>query len=351
MKYFTKLFFGITLISLPVFAMADTATTSVPVHLSPLNNAILTSSLFTSADWTDVTVGSTSASYNYESSLSTSTKVDGSFVTPVFASSLLASSSISTASTGEGIYYWHVRAVDTLTGSTSTWSAPWKVTVDNTAPTAPGSPILVSSVSPTSSTTVGQQVWSFSTSTDTLSGVSRYEYSVNSTTTWINNLLSTSITTALGIGTHTISVRAIDGANNTSPVASSTFTVTASSTVATSTPPVAPPVKASQCKRMGWKTFTNPSFKNQGKCVSFVEKSLRDIKKHENDLRKENKKHVANAHKKVTEREKVIRAISEKHNRMNRNNESVSTTTRNEHASLPNGSDHGNGNGKNNKRD
>ncbi len=38
------------------------------------------------------------------------------------------------------------------------------------------------------------------------------------------------------------------------------------------------PVDKDQCKKGGWKTFTNPSFKNQGDCVSFVEKKNKDDK-------------------------------------------------------------------------
>ena len=36
------------------------------------------------------------------------------------------------------------------------------------------------------------------------------------------------------------------------------------------TPPVITPTMKDQCKNRGWKTFTNPSFKNQGQCVSSV---------------------------------------------------------------------------------
>jgi len=40
----------------------------------------------------------------------------------------------------------------------------------------------------------------------------------------------------------------------------------------TTTPPVVTtPTEKSQCKNNGWKSFTNPSFKNQGQCVSYVE--------------------------------------------------------------------------------
>ncbi len=38
-------------------------------------------------------------------------------------------------------------------------------------------------------------------------------------------------------------------------------------------PPPSVPTDKDQCKDDGWKTFTDPSFKNQGDCVSFVEKN------------------------------------------------------------------------------
>jgi hypothetical protein len=31
-----------------------------------------------------------------------------------------------------------------------------------------------------------------------------------------------------------------------------------------------PPTTKNACKQGGWKTFNNPSFKNQGQCVSYV---------------------------------------------------------------------------------
>ncbi len=55
-------------------------------------------------------------------------------------------------------------------------------------------------------------------------------------------------------------------------------TVTAKNTTLTgnasillnTTPPVITPTTKGQCKKGGWKTFTNPSFKNQGQCVASV---------------------------------------------------------------------------------
>ena len=35
-------------------------------------------------------------------------------------------------------------------------------------------------------------------------------------------------------------------------------------------PLVGPPTSKDQCKHGGWKTFNNPSFKNQGQCVAYV---------------------------------------------------------------------------------
>ncbi len=41
-------------------------------------------------------------------------------------------------------------------------------------------------------------------------------------------------------------------------------------TIYPETPPVTQPVDKNECKNGGWKTFTNPTFKNQGQCVSSV---------------------------------------------------------------------------------
>jgi hypothetical protein len=37
-----------------------------------------------------------------------------------------------------------------------------------------------------------------------------------------------------------------------------------------STPLVGPPTDKDQCKKDGWQQFNNPTFKNQGACVSYV---------------------------------------------------------------------------------
>jgi hypothetical protein len=63
-------------------------------------------------------------------------------------------------------------------------------------------------------------------------------------------------------------VKATDAVGNSSPWSVTwSFTVDNSSTT---TPPTTGPTNKDQCKKDGWKTFTNPSFKNQGQCVSSV---------------------------------------------------------------------------------
>lgn len=44
----------------------------------------------------------------------------------------------------------------------------------------------------------------------------------------------------------------------------------ATAVVGPTTAHVAPPTDTDQCKNGGWQTFTDPSFRNQGECVSFV---------------------------------------------------------------------------------
>jgi hypothetical protein len=53
------------------------------------------------------------------------------------------------------------------------------------------------------------------------------------------------------------------------------------------------PTTKNQCKHGGWKTFTSPSFKNQGQCVSFVEHQLH-AKKHHHHHDAKAKTHHAN---------------------------------------------------------
>ncbi len=323
--------FGIIFATMPVFAMADIATTTIPspINISPADNTPLKSVNFTNVDWSDVVISTTTgtttstttpAGYNYEASFSPLVNADGSFLTPVTVTTLLASSSFQVSGVPSGVYYWHARAVG-LSGATSTWSSSTRVAVDNMAPTTPGTTTLTSSIQPATSTANGFQMWSFIGSTDNLSGVARYEYNINSASAWISNLLNTSFTTTLGVGTHTLAIRAIDRAENTSSSSLITFTISSSSTSATTTVPTSTdtttPKNKDACKRGGYRTFMNLHFKNQGKCVSYVEKNDREEKKREDKSKEESKKHENEARKEISKREKEIKNLAKKFEKSN----------------------------------
>ena len=166
-----------------------------PVHLSPANNSTTTTAAFTSADWSDVTDATGSMTYIYQVSNASSTNLDGSFVTPIYTSPALASSSIATTGTPDGTYYWHVMAID-ADGNVSAWSTAWKITVNNTV---------------------------------------------------------------------------------------------------VATPPVTPTTK-DQCKNNGWRTFTKPTFKNQGQCIDFVEHAKDNHEKDHKNEHENNNEHKNDNH-------------------------------------------------------
>lgn len=124
---------GEVVIASTTFTDTPHSTTTTPTHISPANNSYLTTASLTLIDWTNV---SDPNFYKYESSHINTVNSQGKFTSPVYESGALHVSEIPTPGTPEGIYYWHVQAKsdDKLT---SNWSTPWKITVDNTAPTVP----------------------------------------------------------------------------------------------------------------------------------------------------------------------------------------------------------------------
>lgn len=104
---------------------------STPVHLTPADNSVRTTAEQTLIDWSDVTNWASPITYMYQSALSMATNMDGAFTSPAYTSGALTNSEIPTPGTPEGIYYWHVKATDTV-GNTSGWTVPWKITINNT---------------------------------------------------------------------------------------------------------------------------------------------------------------------------------------------------------------------------
>jgi hypothetical protein len=82
-------------------------------------------------------------------------------------------------------------------------------------------------------------------------------------------------TTAFGQGTptptRTVTPTPMISTTPTTPISTPTRTATAPMTVTlTPTAAAGAPTSTDQCMNGGWRSFTNPRFKNQGDCVSYV---------------------------------------------------------------------------------
>jgi hypothetical protein len=73
------------------------------------------------------------------------------------------------------------------------------------------------------------------------------------------------------IATVTLANGKVVTAENTLVTSSDPTTIYPTGSVVVPPATTTTPTKKSQCKADGWKTFTNPTFKNQGECVRFVE--------------------------------------------------------------------------------
>ncbi len=147
------------------------------------------------------------------------------------------------------------------------------VTPDTTAPAAPD---LVSPPNGATTTSAGLTKLDWSDVTDPSSPVT-YTFQISTSTAtssdgsfanpaFTSGALTLSEIPVAGIpaGAYYWHVVALDAAGNVSP-----WSVIWTFTVNNSVPPVSTgPTNKDECKNNGWKTFTNPSFKNQGECVS-----------------------------------------------------------------------------------
>lgn len=110
----------------------DYSVPSVPVHVSPSNNALINTNDFY-FDWNDVE-GAT----HYEIQNSTNPAVDanGSFQNVMWTGDyqhIQPTDSQAHSVGASGTWYWQVRSIDAA-GNVSAWSQPWGVTIDTTAP-------------------------------------------------------------------------------------------------------------------------------------------------------------------------------------------------------------------------
>lgn len=103
-----------------------------PTLTTPSNNSTVTQSSFV-FEWNPT--AETGVTYQWQASYSPTVNGSGAFVSPIVTHTL-GSPSVSSPSTPDNTYYWHVRAQDAV-GNWSPWSTVWKVTVDTTTPVVP----------------------------------------------------------------------------------------------------------------------------------------------------------------------------------------------------------------------
>lgn len=195
----------------------DRTAPSAPSHSSPADGAFTTTAGLTKIDWSDVVDVGSSISYVYQSSLSPTLNIDGSFVSPAYTSGSLSASEIPTAGTPEGKYYWHVRAQDAA-GNTSAWSTAWSVVVDSTAPdveiTAPTSMVVSGTVPIRGTVTDVNPHHYYLVVKNSSNAVVAGPGTVNDSTSFTDKLFFNWDTTLFPEGTYTIRLEARDAANN-----------------------------------------------------------------------------------------------------------------------------------------
>lgn len=217
----------------------DTVAPALPVHEFPGNNAFINMNDF----WFEWSDASGATKYETQYSQDPATGSNGAFVSVAWTGDyqqIQPTTSKAHSVGANGTWYWQVRAIDDA-GNKSAWTAPWKLTIDMVAPSAPalslraGSTDLVSGGF-TNSYTV-KALWNAPAGEPVA-----YDYKYWNTiatsahngeaNAWFNNGLSGTELEGVfnqGEGTHYIQVRAIDAAGNKSAW-SNTFEITYDST-------------------------------------------------------------------------------------------------------------------------
>lgn len=143
-------------------------------NLSPADGTHSTTAGLTQITWKAASDLNGPVNYYYESSLSSATNSDRSFVSPVYQSGALTSTSIPTPNTPEGVYYWHVRAVDAANNYTA-WTGAWMVTIDNTKPAVPTFVMKDANGNIVTNGYINTQNFTFALSNPSADGVVRYQ--------------------------------------------------------------------------------------------------------------------------------------------------------------------------------
>lgn len=135
-----------------------------------------------------------------------------------------------TTSLADGTWYFRVKASD-MAGNSSPYASSSPVFIDATAPTVPGIPNATVPKG-IASTDLSSQDWSWTASTDTGSGMTQYDWRIESMpsgTTYSGTTTAPIVTTTLPVGTWKFYVKAEDNVGNQSAESSSILAIMASS--------------------------------------------------------------------------------------------------------------------------
>ncbi|MFA6016543.1 MAG: HYR domain-containing protein [Patescibacteria group bacterium] len=219
----------------------DTTAPAVPTLVSPADGASVKPAGLI-LDWSDSVdpEGSNPVKYYYKSSYISTVGANNALTSPIYTSGILTTSQINASGSADHIYYWQVRACDSL-NNCSNWSGPWEVIIDRTNPANPGTPVA-SVTSPTNQTTI---TWNWTAATDLISGIKNYFWNL-----WMGAEKKDSGTTtdtfktlnllSYGDGIFTFDVQSEDNAGNVSGVMTSAATTT--DTVAPNVPTLNSPI-------------------------------------------------------------------------------------------------------------
>ncbi|MCA9325394.1 hypothetical protein KDA23_05020 [Candidatus Saccharibacteria bacterium] len=232
----------------------------MPTLVAPANNSVVKGASLLS-DWTDVPGAD---HYFYQSCN------DSACASERFHSDYSASEKTAT-NVADAVFWWHVRAVNS-NGDMGPWSDTWKVTVDNTAPdveiTNPADgDTLYGTVDVRGSVTDANPHHYYTVVRDSSNNNVAGPGTVMDTNSFTDQHLFDFDTTAVPDGDYTIRLEARDAAGGT---ISSGNKDSGSVDVINVTVNNIPDNKM-QCKNDGWQNFVDPSFRNQGDCVSYVE--------------------------------------------------------------------------------
>lgn len=179
----------------------------------------------------------------------------------------------------EGTYGFAVRAVDTsgnksdwAIGGTETFADSCKITYDNTAPEKINNmTIWQNGVEIGCGATVSERAITVDWEDSTDPNFSYFQYQaddgadpIDFTTTLVPSERSGDIRD--NDGTYYYRVRAFDLAGN-----AGAWSEWCSITLDRKVPDIKAPIDKNECKKDGWMKYNNPTFKNQGDCVSYVQ--------------------------------------------------------------------------------